>query len=74
MTRDEHLRWAKDRALEYVNSGDLKNAFASFGSDLSKHPDLQDSVVVFRELGMSLFISGHLSTAKQMTDWIEGFN
>lgn len=36
MTRDEHLRWAKDRALEYVEIGQLQNALMSFMSDCSK--------------------------------------
>jgi len=38
VTRQEHLDWCKQRALEYVNAGDLVNAVASMGSDLSKHP------------------------------------
>ena len=29
MTRAEHLRWAKDRALEYADRGDVANAMAS---------------------------------------------
>jgi hypothetical protein len=35
MTREEHLAWAKTRALEYANRGDLVNAVASMGSDLA---------------------------------------
>jgi hypothetical protein len=38
LTRAEHLQWAKARALEYVEAGDLANACASMLSDLSKHP------------------------------------
>lgn len=41
MTREEHLEWAKNRALEYVDLYDLPNALASMLSDLSKHPELQ---------------------------------
>lgn len=36
MTRAEHLQWAKDRALQYVDAGQLDLALASFGSDMSK--------------------------------------
>ena len=39
MDRAEHLQWAKDRALEYADMGDVANAMASLGSDLNKHPD-----------------------------------
>jgi hypothetical protein len=72
MTRDEHLAWCKQRALEYVERGDLKNAFASMASDMNKHPDTANSPVW--GLGMQLLINGHLSTEKKMRDFIEGFN
>jgi hypothetical protein len=36
MTRQEHLDWCKGRALEYVKANDLRNAWASMASDLSK--------------------------------------
>jgi hypothetical protein len=29
-SRSEHLQWCKDRALEYLERGDVTNAFASF--------------------------------------------
>lgn len=38
-TREEHLQWAKDRALEYLDAGDLANAVSSMGSDLEKHAE-----------------------------------
>ena len=34
-TREQHIAWAKERALEYVDAGDLANAVASMGSDLN---------------------------------------
>ena len=42
MTRAEHLQWAKDRALEYADRGDMTNAIASMCSDLRKHPELEN--------------------------------
>lgn len=36
-TVDEHLAWAKARALEYAETGDLTHAATSLASDLSKH-------------------------------------
>lgn len=74
MNRAEHLQWAKDRALEYVGLGDLMEAFQSMLSDLSKHPELENAAAVCGELGMKLLLNGHLSTAEQMRDWINGVN
>jgi len=28
MTREDHLQWCKKRALEYVDKGELANAFS----------------------------------------------
>jgi hypothetical protein len=71
-TRGEHLAWCKQRALEYVDAGDLKGAFASMGSDLNKHPETEGHIAV--GLGMMLMIGGHLNTASEMRKFIEGFN
>lgn len=73
MTREEHLRWCKDRALEYVNKGELQEAFTSMSSDLMKHPETVSHKSTIG-LGMQLFMSGHLSTSDSMRKWIEGFN
>lgn len=71
MTRQEHLELAKKRALEYVDRGDLDQAWASIASDLQKHPDTQRHAGL--ELGTALMIHGHLSTPERMRQWIEGF-
>jgi hypothetical protein len=70
MTRDEHLAWAKKRALEYLDVGDLMNAFTSMGSDLSKHPDLKKIGAMMFPVGM-LYVMRH--DARQLRSWIEGF-
>ncbi|MET9260470.1 hypothetical protein [Amycolatopsis sp. NPDC004079] len=36
--RAEHLAWSKQRALEYVDLGQLETALTSFFSDMSKSP------------------------------------
>lgn len=72
MRRDEHLAWAKERALEYVDAGDLTQAAASMNSDLSKHPDLATHPGI--ELGMMQLMAGLLNTPREMRDWIVGFN
>jgi len=70
--RTEHLQWCKNRALEYVDNGDLQEAFASMASDLRKHPETESHCGI--QLGMALLMNGHLDTADKMIKWIDGFN
>lgn len=72
MNREEHMEWCKSRALEYVDSGDIKNALASMGSDLEKHPETAGHAGM--ELGLMLKITGNLYTKEQMREFINGFN
>jgi len=72
MERSEHLRWCKTRALEYVKTGDLEEAFASMISDLGKHEETHGALII--DLGFTLKIGGHLATTQQMKDWINGHN
>jgi hypothetical protein len=71
-TRAEHLRWCKDRALEYVDQGDLPQAMASMGSDLRKHPETAGHKGI--ELMMLLAMGGHLNTPAEVRKFVEGFN
>jgi hypothetical protein len=71
-SRAEHLAWSKTRALEYVDAGDIQSAFSSTTSDLNKHPDTAGHQGA--EVGMLLMMGGHLSTAREMREFIEGFN
>ena len=66
------MAWCKTRALEYVKTGDLGEAFASMLSDLGKHPETANHTG--KQLGVALLMGGHLATQKQMRDFIEGFN
>jgi hypothetical protein len=70
-TRSEHMAWAKERALAYVDAGDVSNAFASLTSDVSKHPETADHGGI--DLGYLLLMSGSLSTVPEMREYIEGF-
>ena len=70
--RSDHLEFCKERAIEYVDNGDLTNAFSSFMSDMGKHPETSNHLAL--EMGMTLLLSGNLDTPKQMEDWIKGFN
>lgn len=73
MDRAEHLQRAKQRALEYVDRGDLEQAVTSMASDLQKHEAWRDSPMVGR-----LLIAGLMFETKKGPEavrrWIEGFN
>jgi hypothetical protein len=71
MTREEHLRWAKDRAIEYADRGDMTNAIASLGSDLGKHPDTKGHGGM--ELMMMMALSGQFERPGELRKFIEGF-
>jgi hypothetical protein len=74
MTRAEHLQWCKNRALELVKLGDNPQAYASVVSDLGKHPETKQSVMIVAALGMQMMRSNVLATKHQMKDFIEGIN
>lgn len=71
-TRQEHLEWCKKRAIEYVELGDVPQALASFMSDLGKHEETVGHPAIMLAMGLSM--GGHLSTPKQMKEFIEGTN
>ena len=72
MTRQQHLEWCKQRALEYVDVGDVNQAWTSMVSDLGKHEETKNHSAL--ELGMMLLMAGHLSTTDKMRKFILGFN
>jgi hypothetical protein len=44
-TREEHLAWAKARAADYLQAGEVEQAFTSLVSDLRKHSGTRDLVM-----------------------------
>lgn len=77
MTRQEHLDWCKQRALEYLQPGpyfSLDDAMASMSSDLGKHNETRHHVEMTIPLMFQLRLSGKLNTANEMRKFIEGFN
>lgn len=70
MERTEHLEWAKKRAREYLDRGELADAYASFVSDQGKHPELQYDGFLL-SMGMRHVMSGD---ALAVRSFIEGFN
>ena len=69
-TRAEHLAWCKERALEYLDAGDLENAVTSMGSDLGKHPELGCNSYLL----MAGALDAQKGDAHAVRRWIEGFN
>ena len=72
MNREEHIQWCKDRALEYLNAGELTEAFTSMVSDLRKHDETKNHAGI--ELGMMLLFGGHLDDKTEIEKFINGFN
>jgi len=73
MTRNEHLAWAKKRALEHVDRGEVANGFTSMLSDLSKHDELRNHKG--GELGVRLMmLPGWINNSAEVRRWIVGFN
>lgn len=70
MTRDEHLKWCKQRALECLPR-DPGAAVASMASDLRKHE-------AFRNDTYTMLIQYGIMEATRGPDavrrWVEGFN
>lgn len=71
--RAEHLAWCKQRALEYVDAGDLSQALASMMSDMRKHPETDTPEVATLLTLEGTRCVGANDTAA-MRRLIEGFN
>lgn len=68
MDRAEHLQWAKNRAMEYVNAGDYPQAVASMLSDLGAHDETRGSAAICAMLALMV------KDRKSATDFVQGFN
>jgi Tfp pilus assembly protein PilF len=72
-TREEHLKWCKQRAMEYVKAGDYQQAVASMLSDLRTHPENAPAATgICAQLGIMELMNG--PTRESITRYIEGFN
>jgi hypothetical protein len=70
MERAEHIAWCKQRALEYLDQGDVTNAIASMCSDLAQRPDTTAPVPML-QVGLLYAIDEDCDAARR---WINGFN
>lgn len=71
-TRAEHLAWCKERALQYIDTGDIQQGITSMLSDLGKHPETEGHGAI-QLTGMMMF-SGLLDTTEKARKHIQGFN
>jgi hypothetical protein len=74
-TREEHLRWAKQRAFICVDLGEFTNAVAGLRADLAEHPLTKGVVSSDQALrGYKSAMDAALGRGSQaLTEWIEGF-
>lgn len=79
MTRDEHLKWAKERALAIVGTGAvmaLYDALASLVSDFAKFEGgLFDwTTIAGLTVGKAGVEAAQSGDCDRMRNWIEGFD
>ncbi len=72
MTRQEHIKFSKKRALAYVDAGDYQQAYDSMAGDLLGHVENKDHLGI--RLGFLQLMAGALNTEAEMRKFIEGFN
>jgi len=72
ISREDHIKFCKSRALEYVERGEVTGAFASMASDMVKHPETKGHPGL--TLGIMSVMSGLLDGRDEMRAFIEGFN
>lgn len=73
VSRSAHLDWAKARAIEYIDAGQMNEAFTSFASDIGKHPQTADLGEYIALVGMPQLMAGQLNDPAEMRRFIGGF-
>jgi hypothetical protein len=73
-TREEHLAWCKQRALEYIDRGQVNEGLTSMMSDMRKHPETESKSGALDQLTVGLMMIGALSTPDQARKHINGYN
>lgn len=73
MTRAEHLKWCKERAIAEMDySGKPSAGIISMMSDIRKHPETNSEVLVAL-CGMQLLMKPNM-TRQEAINFIDGFN
>lgn len=72
MPREEYLEWAKQRALEYLDRNDPRQAFTSMLSDMGKHPELENHPG--NQIGVGFMcLPGWIDNKAEVRRWIVGY-
>lgn len=71
-TREEHLAWCKQRALEYIDRGQINEGLTSMMSDMSKHPETISPAL--DQLTVGLMMIGQLRTPEEARKHINGYH
>lgn len=71
-SREEHLIWVKQRALELIELGHFQMALDSIYSDLKKHPETKNHPAIYQ--GFMLNVQGLLATKKQIRVFLSGIS
>lgn len=69
--REEDLAFAKKRAIEYIEHGDLTGAIDSMASDLTKWNIADPHLVAM--MCLTIRMNANL-TAQEVKSWVEGWN
>lgn len=72
MTRAEHLAWCKQRALAYIDKGQIQEGLTSMMSDMAKHEETKSPML--DQLTVQLMMIGSLRTAEAARKHINGYN
>lgn len=71
-TREEHLAWCKQRALEYIDKGDINEGIASMMSDMNKHDETRSPAL--QQLAAMMLLTGQLNSVHEARKFINGYN
>lgn len=69
---NNHLNWAKERALELANAGQLKEAIKGMVADLSKDPDQKYDAGLVLAMAQDLLDDSKINK-QAVIDWINGW-
>ena len=72
MTKSEHIKQCKKRALNYVNDNYLTGAFVSMVKDLRSHPETNKHPSINN--GLRLLATGLLTSKDRMQKFINDIN
>jgi len=74
LPRDEHLEWARKRAIAYLEQPvpEVLNALTSMMSDLNKHPELENHPGI--RICVGLLLIGNLQTPSEARRFIDGYH